>query len=817
MSYITLYQSNFSQGELRDWALGRVDIAQYGNSAYSIKNMIVRPQGGLMKRPGTVYVSPVKDETQEGTRLVPFVYSDTDTYVLEFGDHNMRVYKNDWQVPSGEQLINTGFLGGLSGWLTTHGNVQWNGPGSVSIQGQPGTPTPPNTYANIYQEVFLSAGTYTLTVFKLSSANIFMSVWDSVPSYGDVGQVLDQVTGGAAGTVTSSTFTVHSEGFYYIGVRRSDAVLATFRSISLWRHSYIVDLSVPYSLEEVQQLQFAQTFDSLFVVHPDHPLQRIQRSSDTGWSIAEYILEDGPYYKISDQRYGGRGTGYTLTPSANSGSITVTSSSSLFVPEDVGRLVRYRTLVTDAWGAFRITQVNSGTSVDATVQKTLSGTAASSQWRMGAFSETTGYPRAITLSEQRLWLAGTRDQPQGVWASSIGDLGNFSPDNDEDKDEVDPDTAMDYVINDTRSNIIYSMSSLRGVNILTSGGVFLARSSLQGEAITPENLNIQPITKDSAAPTLPEVTGSNLYYSDEYGKRLLELGYSFQDDAFKSIDVGMLAEHRLFKRIKKIVSCRSPNYLIWVLDQEGGLSAVTYIKEQNVNAWTHQVLGGQDVFVEDIATLPGQQEDELWLIVRRTIDGQVRRYIEIVSTSRIDQSNVNSSMYLDCASFYSGSPTTTLSGLGHLEGEVVECFADGAVTVVENDGIVETGEIELQSEVEEAAVGLPYVSEIETNQLSSTQAASLLQGRTGRIHAAVLRLFSSYGGEVGINNGNGLEMIPELSSEVVMGEPIVPFTGDREILLPSEYTRNPRMFIRHSLPTPFNLLSITYKASVSNR
>jgi len=678
MSYVTYFQTNLTQGETSPWMYGRVDIAQYDNSCRSIKNFIVRPQGGAMKRPGTKYVAGIKNQSDGETRLIPFVYSDSDTYMIEMGDNYFRFYKNQAQILSG------------------------------------------------------------MTPYEV------VTPWDST---------------------------------------------------------------------QLASVKFAQVYDSIYFVHPDIKPYRLTRTGDTSWTLSAVDFDDGPFFDLTDKTWGGRGTNFTMTPSATTGSSTFTCTGNIFASTDVGRKIRYRGNSTDAWGWGIITGYTSPTVVTVSVQAPLSATTASTQWRLGSWSDTTGWPACITFYEQRSVFANTQTQQQTLWFSTSADITNFSPDNINDKDQVDADTAMTYTIADNKANVIYWIEPSKGLYIGTSGGVWLARASNQGEALTPGTITITSIIKDTAANADPLTAGSTIIYIQKFRRKLLEVGYSFEDDAFKAADLGMLAEQRTKGDIYQLALCRNPNYLLWILKLDGTLSSVTYVRDQSVVAWAEQVVGGTDVFIETIAAIPGSVEDELWMIVRRTVDGNTVRYVEYLSET-FNEQDVDDAVFVDSAIPYSGSPTSTLSGLDHLEGETVLCFGDGAQVVVEAP--VTGGSITLQSEVSKAIVGLPYTSAIRFNPPALNQAPASLQGRLGRIHSVVLRLYRSYGGKIGISSST-LDVIPEYSSNTIMDAALILNSEDREFVVPSDFSYTPTLYTEHDLPVPFNLLGVAFQATISSR
>lgn len=93
-------QSSFTGGELSPRLGGQVRFQKYDSGASTILNGIVAPHGGVTRRAGTKYVAEVKDSSK-AVRLIPFIFSTEQAYVLEFGDQYIRIYRDQGQVESG--------------------------------------------------------------------------------------------------------------------------------------------------------------------------------------------------------------------------------------------------------------------------------------------------------------------------------------------------------------------------------------------------------------------------------------------------------------------------------------------------------------------------------------------------------------------------------------------------------------------------------------------------------------------------------------------------------------------------------------------
>jgi hypothetical protein len=214
-------------------------------------------------------------------------------------------------------------------------------------------------------------------------------------------------------------------------------------------------------------------------------------------------------------------------------------------------------------------------------------------------------------------------------------------------------------------------------------------------------------------------------------RAVYDLNYSFQIDALRASDITILSDHIGRGNFAQIVHQAEPHSNVWARLEDGSLACMTYKPDQNVIGWTPCGLGGTGAVVESIATIPGNDDagqvyssinrDEVWMIVRRTIDGGTKRYIEMMEgvfdgpnrANYLDKSEWRAAVrdaqvdafYVDCGLTYSGSPVTMISGLSHLEGETVKVVADGAVQA---DKTVSSGSITLDLEASTVHVGLGY-------------------------------------------------------------------------------------------------------------
>jgi hypothetical protein len=261
---------------------------------------------------------------------------------------------------------------------------------------------------------------------------------------------------------------------------------------------------------------------------------------------------------------------------------------------------------------------------------------------------------------------------------------------------------------------------------------------------------------------------------------------------------------------------QEPNQLIWCVREDGRLVCLTYQREQQVVAWHQHIFGGAFstgiAVCESIATIPtDDKEYQSWVIVKRTINGVTRRYVEYLNEFDFDQTDNTEFNFLDSQLAYSGSATTTISGLDHLEGQVVSVLANGST---HPNRTVTNGSITLARSSTKVKVGLPYTSLLQTMRLDAGSQNGTSQAKTKRIFNVSIRLYESIGVEVGPNLSN-MEEIPFRSSANPMDQAIPVFTGDKEVEFRGNYETDGFIFVRQTQPLPLTVLSL-YPELITN-
>ena len=570
-----------------------------------------------------------------------------------------------------------------------------------------------------------------------------------------------------------------------------------------------VEIATPYLTAELFDIKFAQSADVMYIVHPNHAARKLSRTSHINWTLTEIDFTKGPMQDPNtttttlNPGQTAVGTGVSLVASATTG----INSGSGFASTDVGRFVFLH------GGYAKITGFTNTTNVTIEILTTLSASTATENWRLGAFSNTTGHPSTVTFFEQRLVFAGTTEQPQTVFFSKSGDYENMDANIG---GTIADSDAIIYTIASNQVNAIRFMTATRTLIIGTAGGEFSVSGGGSDVAITPTNILIKKQSNHGAANLDALAVGNVTLFMQRARRKMRELAYNFDVDGYIAPDMTILAEHITEGGITQMAYQQEPNQIIWLVRGDGELVGFTYQREQQVTAWHRHIFGGAfgsgKAVCESVAVIPTDDtEYEVYVIIKRTINGATKRYIEVLNTFDFTNTDNTTFNFLDSQLDYNGSATTTISGLSHLEGQTVSILADGATHA---DKVVSSGSISLDRSSTKVKVGLSYTSLLQTMRIDAGARDGTSQSKTKRIYEITIRLFESVGVEVGPDLNN-LERIPFRSSANAMNQGITPFTGDKEVEFRGNYETDGFVFVRQTQPLPLTILSL-YPRLVTN-
>ncbi|MFK4647223.1 hypothetical protein ABIF96_005797 [Bradyrhizobium ottawaense] len=539
-----------------------------------------------------------------------------------------------------------------------------------------------------------------------------------------------------------------------------------------------------------------------------------------------------------------------LQPGGKTGSITVSALGDFkpFKSTDVGRQIRFEYPGREpGWGV--ITAYSTAQSVTVLLYRDLPDTAPLEAWRLGAWSDTTGWPHTATFYQQRLFTARNSNQPQTIWASQSGDFQNMRPDAwVAGAKSVQDSSALNFTL---ASGIAAPISWLTGARRLIAGtAIGQWYISSKGAVLTPSDFSADPQTSVKARDVAPVTINSGAIFIQRAKRAVYDLNYSFQIDGLKASDITILSDHIGKASFAQVVYQAEPTSNVWGRLEDGTLACMTYKPDQNVIGWTPCVLGasvGSAAVVEAIATIPGNDDsgqvyssinrDELWMIVRRTINGATKRYIEMMEgvfdgPNRADYLNRSEwraavvsaqadAFYVDCGLTYSGASATVISGLTHLEGETVKVVADGAV---QGDKTVSGGSITLDLAASKVHVGLGYDWVYRGMKLPYGSPNGPGVGQTKQVNGFVFVLRDSASFDYAIDlTGDGDEepqdlvfsAVPFRRPEDSMSAAYALFSGEVNVDPPTGngFSTDPRVVMRGTAPMPWTLLGVQPQVS----
>ncbi|WP_299812439.1 hypothetical protein [uncultured Roseibium sp.] len=685
-------QATFSRGELDPELIYRADLELFRASLAECVNFITLKRGGLRRRGGTRFIGEVKDSAQGGW-LIPFEFGNGQFYMLEFGDFYFRVFTSEGRVGSVEvetpysravlpslkfvQSTDTLFIagGGVAPQaLQRRAETDWSISPMAFEDG-------PFLDVNIAPTSLVPAETGN-PVPEMTSNTVPSGAVSSSNGSGSAFQVFNRQPG-------KMVFSSDSEG--WVQYRFPAAVVIDAYMLQAPNdNSQNDDMPWQWSLEgsnngaawtildsQDAQDSWASSEWRDYAFHNETAFTYYRLRFTQGGGSAG---DDSAIGQILFHQAGDTQAPFTLTASGTEG----INGGQGFLASDVGRHVRFRG-ADGFWRWFKITAVNSATKALVRVfGQTLPDTSATTLWRLGSWSKTTGFPETVGWHKNRLAFAGTATEPQTIWESQTGDFNNFTVSH--------VLTATDAVTVGVLSGQVNRIQWLVDDNDLIAGTSRAVRSigkATDQEVFGPENVEQKPETNFGANAVSPIKIGSVLLYFGPYGTDMREMAYDFSADGRLSQSVSEFQSHLFMRGISGACYQQYPDSIIWSWDTGGAAIGFTYERQQQVYGMHRHDFGG---VVECMGELSGVRSDEVWMIVRRTVDGQTRRYIEVMQRP-FRTADIKEAWHLDCAALYDGAAVSSFSGLGHLEGQDVVIYADGT----DYPATVENGSVRLPS------------------------------------------------------------------------------------------------------------------------
>ena len=811
-------QPAFNAGEFSPRLAARLDFVKYPAGCETMENLIALPEGGAMRRPGSRYIAEVSSSSVKH-RLKRFQFSVIQAYMLELGAQTMRFYRHQGQIVVADTdaaITNGTFVSNITGW----DDRSTGGAGNQITHNSADGRLTLETNGTAADDIGWAEQDVTTTATNTEHVIQFRVV-------GDPGDKIEFQVGTASGGAQTLAVIEREVGYHCVAFTpTASPFYVQFRNLGANANKDVeiddvsiidnapVEIATPWLEAELFTVEGPQSADVLYLFHGNHPTHKLLRFGNSTWSLVEVAWQDGPYLDTN-------ATATTLTPNATSGvAVTVTASAIAgindgdgFKTTDIGRLVRIKNGAAWGWGV--IVAFTSTTVVTAHVKKAFAATTGSAEWRLGAWSGTTGYAQVAGFFEQRLYVAATTDQPQSFSGSQTADFENFKP--DDDAGTVEADDAFTFTLSADDVNAIRWLSAGEDTIVIgTAGGEWVPGS--EGAVITPLDITVRRQTTHGSAQVQPVRVGNAVLFVQRAKRRLREFGFSFESDGFKAPDMTRLAQHITRTGIVEMAYQQEPDSVVWSVRGDGVLLSMTFRRDEDVVGWGRHYFGGAfaggDAVCESVAVIPGadgagqtqdsSSRDEVWVIVKRTINGATKRYVEMFERDFENGHDQEDAYYCDSLITYDGAAATVITGLGHLEGQEVRVWGDGAVRPVET---VASAQITLDSSASVAQIGLGYRHRLKTLKVRSGNPAGTALGRPKRIYGLTFALLNSHT----LSFGPSWSDLTEIDFRVVsdpMDAAAPLYTGERFVEFPGGWVGDARIVVESDDPAPFTLLAL---------
>lgn len=676
----------------------------------------------------------------------------------------------------------------------------------------------------------------------------------------------------------------------------------------------------PYQEDDLRDVRICQVNNVIYFAHPSYAPMRLSRFSDTNWTMGEIGWAWAPMLDLNT-------SATTLTPSATTGTITLTASASLFTANNVGGYFQIEHTPPDSFlsvdipnaanqgttpnvtsgtikilgnwqmqsfgtwsanvdlqastdngttwvtrrdivsrkdfniiatgdesvttlfrfvisnwlaatstttpriqitsidstlrGMVRITGVTNATTATAIVLNSLGNTTATTLWREGAFSNAQGFPNVVALHQSRLWFGGTTFLPTSLWASKTNDFQNFL------QGPLDDDSLFFTLASTTGGRLQWLVSKSSLLVGTTLDEWSLSSSSASGP-LTPTTVDAQ-VQSNYGSTSIPAlVVNDTVLYVQRMSRKIRELIYTFSSETWVSNDITVLAEQTTRSQITEVAYQRVPDAIYWFVRGDGQLVSLTYEREQQVVGFSRHTTDG---IFESVASINGADgEDEVWVAVRRTINGATKRYIErfdLGMREALDTADKANWVYADSSvklDYVSGAtPTATITGLSHLNGKNVVIWGGvydaslGSVTygiippvintVTGLPSVVASGQITVQTPLVAWVVGLPYTSTLVPQRVEAQLSDGTSQGRKMRIPRFNAKIYQSFAGEYSSDGTTWYPMVARQTVGFMDDSPSV-INGYTRMFLSSNWSDGTDMYLRQTLPVPFTVSAI---------
>jgi len=657
-------QTSFAAGELSPFLYSRVDLAKYVTGVKTSRNFYQHPHGGSSNRPGMKLVARQGDETTKA-RVIPFIFSDTEAYTLEFGDHYIRFFTDQGQITADTPTTwSAATTYAVDDWVTYGSATSWYLSIQAGINKQPDVET---AYwkAQTEYEIYSPYGYADLPYLDVKSSADVIYIFH--PDY----QTRKLVRSGNA-SWAFSLFAPQDGPFLTENVDESvsiNAAAVTGTGVTLSAASAVFDSDHVDALWKLIHYVEGQAASSSFTGTGSGTAIKCF----TTWRIISHGTWTGKF-KIEKSTDGG--TTWTVLrvfTGANDFNVNTYGTEDIEINE-VPFLIRATChaftsgtinvdLTTDPFyqeGIIEITEYVSTTAVKGTVLQEIAAITDTTSWAEGAWSDYRGWPSVGAFQDDRLCAGGTYTEPMTLKMSKTGNYESFG------KNQIsllDTDSISTNLLS-RQINTLNGLVPLGDLIGFTTASEWRIGSG--DDVLTPTTVRTKVQGYRGSSGITPVVIGNQVIFVQANGKVIRNLGYDDASASFTGIDLRVLSEHLLEGHtVIDMAYQQDPDSIVWILRDDGILLSLTYMQEHEVIAWSWHETEGT---IESICVIPATGYDELWLSVSRETGRFIERMVD-----RMSSTDVQDQYFVDCGISY--DDPVAISHVTQADPGVVTCAA----------------------------------------------------------------------------------------------------------------------------------------------
>lgn len=750
--------NSFNAGELSPYLYARNDLKKYNSGCLTLENFQTLPYGGAIRRPAIKLIAESKENGK--IRLIEFEFSSSQTYVLEFGDEYIRFFKDGAPVMDGGspyEIVSPYDIDDLAGLrFIQSADVMWIVHGSYHVQRLSRFGNIDWTIADdiLTFPVFLEQN---ITATTLSISNV--------------------VIGAGRNFVASvDLFDVNHVGSYWqlkhprtsIAINTPNATGAGPVSPTGTANSILSQAGVRIGL----YTKGTWAANSRLAVW---------RSDDNGvtWEQYRYYDMDGRNVDTSWTEDEDEILYCITTTTSPSGTFTLTVDEAYDI------------------GIVQITAVADAQNATATVIRTCGKTTATKRWSEGAWSDYRGYPSAVSLWESRLIFASTIYKPNTLWLSIIDDFNNF-------KTGTLDDSAMTVTLGSGLLDEIKWLVPQSALIIGTAGSEWAMEAESDNKPVTPSSFALKRKTTYGSSSKIQGVlVNSAVLFVMRQGRKVREFVYNFDAQDYVAPDLTILAEHITEGGIVDAAYQQQPDNTLLAIRADGTMIPMTYERDQDVTGW--QRWNNNEFEFESVAVLPrDENEDEIYVSCKLTVDSVVKRYIGILDNREWGTDIATEWNGSDFYTVFDSPGSATLTGLDYLEGKTVSVVRDG---MVEPDAVVSGGSITIQKTGTRIVIGLPYTSTMAPMFVEPQSQFVQPMGKHKGVFKAVLRFKDTLSAKVG-QTLSTLSTVKFRKTTDPMDAQIDLFSGEKKINFDNTYQLLHTCYVVQDKPLPITVVAM---------